>query len=345
MPPERVLILTPGFSGFDGISTMAREAACALTDPRWRLEVWSLVDGEVPGGRGAGGHRSRFASWALGEALRPRADRLLVLALHVHLAVAALPLRARGARLALFLHGIEAWGELGLTRRLALAGAAPLLSNSRYTADRVSSTHGAWVRSPIRPCHLGLMDRPPGAGQLPIPPGFVLSVGRLSSGERYKGTDALLDAWPDVVRELPGARLVVVGDGDDRRRLEERARPLGDRVRFLGRVEPELLAALYAGCALFSLPSTGEGFGLVYLEAMRAGKAVIAGPGAPEEVVTAETGVIVDPRALDRLGSVTRDLLRDGARRDRLGAAGRARFLERFTSEHFARRLRACLEL
>lgn len=346
MPPERVLLLTPGFSGFDGISTVAREAARALSDPRWDLEVWSLLDADVPGGRGAGGRRDRFAAWVLGEALRPRVGRPLVLALHLHLAVAALPLRVRGSRVALFLHGIEAWGGLTLPRRLALASAAPLLANSTYTAERVRAAHGSWARTAIGVCHLGVADPGPIPGPPTVAPGFVLSVGRLSSAERYKGTDALLDAWPAVMRNTPGARLVVIGEGDDRARLESKAAPLGSSVRFLGRVEAEALERLYRDCALFALPSTGEGFGLVYLEAMRAGKAVIAGPGAPEEVIEeGVTGWIVDPANRDELTSKLRGLLADAGPRESLGTAGRTRFLACFTGRHFAGRLRAGLAL
>jgi phosphatidylinositol alpha-1,6-mannosyltransferase len=342
--PERVLILTPGFSGFDGISTMAREAASALRDPRWALEVWSLGDTEVPAGRGADGRRDRFLAWALSEGLRPRVGRLLILALHIHLAVVAVPLRARGARLALFLHGIEAWGELGLTRRFTLKTADLLLANSAHTSRRIQARHG--LRAEPFACHLGLPELGPSPSSAPVPPGFVLSAGRLAAGERYKGTDALLDAWAELARAVPGARLVVVGDGDDRERLESKAAPLGDLVRFLGRVEPDALERLYRDCALFALPSTGEGFGLVYLEAMRAGKAVIAGPGAPEEVVEeGVTGRIVDPARQGALLGALRGLLGDGAAREAMGIAGRARFLARFTSAHFAERLRAGLGL
>lgn len=346
MRPERLLILTPGFSGFDGVSTVAREAARALGDPRWELEVWSLLDADIPGGRGAGGRRSRFGAWAMAEALRSRAGGLLVLALHVHVAVAALPLRARGARLAVFLHGIEAWGALSATRRLALAAAEPLISNSRYTAERVTAAHGRWLRSAVRPCHLGVPDAGSAQGPSTVAPGFVLSVGRLSAGERYKGTDALLEVWPDVLRARPDARLVVVGEGDDRLRLQAKAAPLGDRALFLGQVEADALARLYRDCALFSLPSTGEGFGLVYLEAMRAGKAVLAGPGAPGEVVEdGVTGRIVDPADRRRLAACLLELLAEPATLDELGRRGAAAWAARFTAGAFEARLRQALAL
>ena len=102
--------------------------------------------------------------------------------------------------------------------------------------------------------------------------------------ERYKGHDQLLEA----MTTLPDARLVVAGDGDDRRRLEEKAAALGlgDRTFFTGFLSEATLAELYRRCAAFVMPSRGEGFGLVYLEAMRAGKPVLAARGsAAEEIV------------------------------------------------------------
>lgn len=308
--------------------------------------MWSLLDQEVAEGRGAGGRRDRFVGWALREALRPHADRVLVIALHLHLAVAGLPLRSRGARLAVFLHGIEGWRPLSYVRRKMVEMARPLIANSAFTAARFATRSGA-VRAPSAVvCHLGLPPAStPGPGS---ETDMVLSVGRLVATERYKGTDALLEAWPALLRTCPGARLVVVGDGDDRVRLERRAFDLGlgAHARFLGRVEPDELQALYASCTIFALPSTEEGFGLVYLEAMRAARCVLAGPGAPEEVVeTGRSGVVVDPADRAELARTIAELLRDPSRRARLAEAGHRRWRERFTDQAFTGRLRAALDL
>src|SRR5260221_434552 len=104
--------------------------------------------------------------------------------------------------------------------------------------------------------------------------GSAPMVGRMPRHERYKGHDWLIDVWPFVVPSVPDARLVVVGRGDDRARLEARvaAAGVGGAIRFAGRVSDEELAGLYRACAFFVMPSANEGFGLAYLEAMRAGK-------------------------------------------------------------------------
>ena len=89
-----------------------------------------------------------------------------------------------------------------------------------------------------------------------------------------------------------------MGDGNDRPRLESRARSLGlsHAVSFAGRVGDDELAALYDRCRFFVMPSRDEGFGLVFLEAMRAGKACIGARGAAAEIIEHDvTGLIVDP--------------------------------------------------
>ena len=87
----------------------------------------------------------------------------------------------------------------------------------------------------------------------------------------------------------PDAVLAIAGDGDDRPRLEARVAALGitRAVRFLGRVDDDRLDELYRECRLFVMPSRDEGFGLVFLEAMRAGKPCIGGRGAASEIIRA----------------------------------------------------------
>ena len=155
----------------------------------------------------------------------------------------------------------------------------------------------------------------------------------MASGERYKGHDQILEALPRV----PGARLVVAGDGDDRPRLEARAADLGceERVTFTGFVSEATLAELYRRAAVFVMPSLGEGFGLVYLEAMRAGKPCVAarGSAADEVVADGETGFLVDRDDPEELASVLDRLLASPDLARRMGEAGRRRWREQFSLE------------
>jgi phosphatidylinositol alpha-1,6-mannosyltransferase len=183
--------------------------------------------------------------------------------------------------------------------------------------------------------------RAPGAGV-----GFALIVGRLAAGERYKGHDLLIDLWPRIEEEAPGARLVVAGDGDDRPRLEARAAAQHRGVHFVGRVSAQRLASLYEACGFFAMPSRGEGFGVVFLEAMRAGKACVGGVGAAAEVIEdGVTGLVVDPADPESVLKAMARLFREPETRERMGRAGAARVAARFTESHFRRRFRSILGL
>jgi glycosyltransferase involved in cell wall biosynthesis len=127
----------------------------------------------------------------------------------------------------------------------------------------------------------------------------LLTVGRMDSSERYKGHDQVLDALPGLLESNPGLRYLVAGEGDDRNRLTRLAKELGvsDRVTFAGYRED--LADCYAACDLYVMPSTHEGFGIVFLEALASGRPVVAGgiDGSIEALCWGELGFLCDPLA------------------------------------------------
>lgn len=293
-----------------------------------------------------GGRRARLAVAALAEQLFPRGGRprpaLLFDLLGLARIEAVLPAALRGPY-AVVLYGIEIWRPLSWAAKRALTGA-----DARFTISRAALAR-AEPYLPLPPedfalLPLALEDRPPagapdaeilaGAGE-----GFTLIVGRMGASERYKGHDELLAAWPHVAARVPGARLVVAGGGDDRARLEEKAAALGfgASVHFTGFVSEATLAELYRRAALFALPSSGEGFGLVFLEAMRAGTPCVALTGtAPAEIVAdGATGRLVPPGDPKALEAVLVSLLSDPARARALGAAGKARERQAFGYDRF----------
>lgn len=348
---REILLLTPCASGADGISEVSRQLAAAVAeDSDARVSMWAL-DGAAPASdrirnvefRSANGSSARLAAWTVARAGADATD-LMVVVLHVHLAPLGLPLLLRGARLACFFHGIEVWKPLRARERAAVARASVLMSNSQWTASRFRTANPAFATMPIAICRLGV---PPRAATVAATQrGFALAVGRLASSERYKGHDALIDCWPEVVKRVPGAQLTIVGDGDDRSRLEAlvRERRLAGAIHFTGRVSDEELAGYYDAAGFFVLPSTGEGFGLVYLEAMRAGKACIAAPGAAEEIVVdGVTGLIVDPVRRGDLAAALIRLFQDPAINSSMGRAGAERVAARFEAHHFAAAVRGWL--
>ncbi|HSF44332.1 MAG TPA: glycosyltransferase family 4 protein [Thermoanaerobaculia bacterium] len=252
------------------------------------------------------------------------------------------------ARYLVPLLGIEVWRPLSRDRRRALANATVKFAISRHTLDRALPFCPDLAGTAVLP--LALEEREPAgspdaailerAGE-----GFLLIVGRMASGERYKGHDQVLSALPPLP---PDVRLVVAGDGDDRPRLSAKAAELGvaDRVFFTGFVSEATLAELYRRCAALVMPSRGEGFGLVYLEAMRAGKPCVAarGSAAEEIVVDGGTGLLVDPDDRQELARALAGLARDPAGARLMGEAGRERWHREFGADRFRERLTPMLE-
>ena len=364
MKRPRYLVLTPGMTGADGIAEVSRLALRALGAPGRRpasegMEVVSLTDpsgfsmgdGNFPTARffGAGGRRVRFVAAALRAGLRTglrTGGAPAILCLHLHLSPLTWLLAAKSV---VMLYGVEAWRPLDPLERLALRRARLLVAISADTARRFREANPDFCDRVIEICHLAVRHKdaaPPAAegARAEVPP-FALIVGRIVAEERYKGHDLLIDIWPSVMEAVPGARLVIVGDGDDRARLEARAAHLDAHVSFRGRVSDGLLAQLYRDCAFFVMPSLGEGFGLVFLEAMQAGKACIGCVGAAAEVIQdGVTGFVVEQRREQVLGAVLR-LFREPDLRRRMGEAGAARVAGEFTETHFQRRFRALLGL
>jgi len=236
-----------------------------------------------------------------------------------------------------------------------------VLCVSRFTADRLSARHGV-DSGKIRLLPPAL---DPGLLQSPISPERVierhrlhgrrvlLTVGRVTRRGRYKGYEVVIRALARIRTTLPNVVYVIVGDGDDRPRLEVLARELGlgDAVQFAGDVEDAWLPAYYRSCDLFVMPSRvrlddpceGEGFGIVYLEAAAFGKPAIAGRGggSAEAVLDGVTGVLVNPSDPEAIAQAALDLLRDDAWRAALGERARERAWREFTRERFRQRLAA----
>ena len=165
----------------------------------------------------------------------------------------------------------------------------------------------------------------------------------MNSRERYKGHDMLIEVWPIVRRSVPDARLVIAGDGDDVERLRAKA---ADGIEFAGRVDEPRLAALYRDATFFVMPSTDEGFGLVYLEAMRASTPCIAARGAAEEIINdGRDGLIVDAHDRDALVAAMVRLFVDTDTRARLAKAAVERVDGEFGQQALGRRVRGVLEL
>jgi phosphatidylinositol alpha-1,6-mannosyltransferase len=283
-------LVTEAYGGKGGIACAARDFLDALANdsrvssievlPRLTAEFGFHTPPKVQQFAARPGRLAYAARSFL--ALRKKID--LVFCNHLFMApLGALIAKLSGANLVIQVHGIEVWPRLSWARRLALEAADCIVSVSRDTRARVLTQCDMppetvlvipnTVSEQFRP-----VDRPSAKSKFGLTAGPVLlSVGRLNTSERYKGQDLVIRALNDLIPDFPSILFLIAGDGDDRVRLEALVEDekIGEHVHFLGQVKQEDLNDLYNAADLFALPSTGEGFGIVFLEAMAAGTPAI----------------------------------------------------------------------
>lgn len=255
-------------------------------------------------------------------------------------------LARRGLRYGVLVHGAETLVPAGapLLRRAvidALAGADLVLAVSAYTGRAVKSlledSHRSAppidVLSPAVDLERFRPDIPSNRLRqtwgLDDHDSVVLSFGRLT---RRKAVHKLIEAWPDIARRSPGARLVVAGRGPQLPWLQRRARRVGAPVVFPGRIASDDAPALYNAADVFVLPVADraggraiEGLGIVLLEAAACCVPTVTGRsgGTAEAVADGVTGIVVDARRPARIASAVTELLQDPGLAGRMGRAGR----------------------
>ena len=285
----------------------------------------------------------RFAVRTIRGAMRAR----VFLIGHVNLLPLAMLFRVLrpGARIILFAHGIEVWGDAAyrpvrwwervVTHRAIDTVAIVSRFSMQRMVDAFSVSEHKFVLFPNAVDLIEIPDRAAG--------NTILAVTRLGTGEREKHVDKLILALP----ALPGARLVVIGDGPLRQELQNLAATIGvgDRVDLLGAVDEGALVRAYAQAHVFALPSTKEGFGIVYLEAWARALPVIGSRfgGSGELISDGVDGFTVDPNDHAALTQAIARLLSDTGLADRLGAAGRLKVEQCYSGAAFTLNLAALL--
>ena len=360
----RVLVLSPPLGSAGGIQRYTLTLARALRDLLGDENVRCVAIPEARNGHGrfSAGLKLRFGWQALREAARWKPD--LIICTHLALGPIAWLLAGFGGwPYWIVMHGYEAWALLPYGKRRALRQTDRVLVTSAFSREQVVRQHRIpSERISSLPCTLDdtLLSVEPARngsfGLISDRQRVALTVARMEASERYKGHDVVLRALPSVVAILPDLTYVVMGDGDDRSRLESLAKQLGlsDHVLFTGQVSDSELAAFYQRSEVFVLPARtviddhnpkGEGFGIVFLEAMAFGKPVI-GPnyGAPAEIIRhGETGLLVDPEDATSVAEGLLNLLTNPDAARQMGKAGSKWVREHYSYASFRERLREIL--
>jgi glycosyltransferase involved in cell wall biosynthesis len=299
----------------------------------WRLRTLSLNDS-----------RLRFSAALAGL----RGPGVLVLG-HVAFVPFVPWLRQLGWRTVVMAHGIEVWARKSLLHRVGLHRVDEVWAVSRYTAQRMAQAQGLsdsviHLLPGALPLEIADRFRPSRASPTPL----LLTVTRLDAGERYKGVDLCLQAVAQLRQRLPALRYEIVGEGSDLAHLSALAERLGltDVVHFRGRVGDEELLEAYRRAWAFVLPSTGEGFGLVVLEAWAAHLPVVVADAAasPELVEDGVSGVLVPPYDSTALAARLEALITSPASaREALAREGFARLKAHHLPQSFYQRVQARL--
>ncbi|HEV7768874.1 MAG TPA: glycosyltransferase family 4 protein [Thermoanaerobaculia bacterium] len=333
-----LFLVTDAYGGHGGIALFNREFCAAIRDAQITV-IPRVVRGSIqdlpPHVTFIAEAANSPVAYLRAVAAARRAKPDLVICGHVNL----LPI-AFGNPL-LVVHGIEAWKK----RRLALSQCRGIVSVSALTRDRLvgwSGYEGETFVLPnavhreqygVREKRKDLIARYHLEGKR-----VLLTVGRLDAAERYKGFDEVLE----VMRDLPeDVVYMIAGGGNDATRLQLRARELdvASRVIFTGLFADEEKADLYNLADAYVMPSRGEGFGFVFLEAMASGVPVIASKldGGREALLDGKLGLLVDPTNPAEIRAAIMETLERGERRVPEG-------LDYFSFENFSARSNAIVQ-
>lgn len=355
-PLRAVMLLSDAFGGFGGIAKFNRDFLSALSVsshiesvhvlprsiPEWiGTEIPKAIVYDRKAAAGILSYARRLARY-----LTSRDEVDIVICGHRNLLPAAwLLARLRSARLVLVIHGIEAWRRSPSPVVNWLSGQVDaVISVSRFSAERFLS----WSRLPadsvfILPNCVDVERFKPqpkdpaliasnglGASKL------LMTVGRLAANERYKGFDEVIELMPHLLRRHPDLKYMIVGDGPDRPRLEAlaRAHSISDKVIFAGRISEDDKVDYYNLADVYVMPSSGEGFGIVLIEAAACGVPVVGSSidGSREALLDGKLGRLVDPAdvvGLYEAIAAALDKERSGGRIGEVETFSRERFVDR----------------
>ena len=248
----------------------------------------------------------------------------------------------------LFIYGIEVWKKLNPLYKYCLEKMDKIISGSDFTKQQIIKFNN--IRdSKIVLCAYTLdpfyeNQSANNLASVELPSGrIILTVSRLESSEKYKNIDTVIKALPNILSKTTDVYYVIVGDGNDRQRLEKIAESLGIRehVIFAGKVNAQNLSRYFQRADVFVFPSTGEGFGIVLLEAIFYNKPCICADSSalPEIVTHDESGLLFEPNNSESLAGLILYVLQNKDYSNRLSANARIKFNEKYTFESFKNRI------
>lgn len=247
-----------------------------------------------------------------------------------------------------FTHGIDVWHIKSRFKRKALRGAKKIISVSNFTQKKLieqlpeikdkafllfNSVDGSIFYPKNKSENLiekfNLKEKK-----------IIFTLARLSGAEGYKGYDKAIDALSRIIKEVPDVVYIVGGSGDDIARIKNliKDKKLENYVILTGFISNNELIDYYNLCDVFVMPSKGEGFGIVFLEALACGKPVVAGnqDGSVDAVLGGKIGVLVNPDNTDEIAQAIIKILKQQVDKNLLNAESlRKNVLETYGIDKF----------
>jgi len=249
--------------------------------------------------------KMKFLIYSIAHIIKAKPD--ILICGHIHFSpICFLAKKIFKTRYIIITHGVEAWNIHSSLEKMALCYADTIISVSSFTKNRIGEqipqTRNKTVILPNSVS--GKMFYPkPKSQQLIAKHGLkkeriILTVARLDASEKYKNHDKIIMSLPYVLKKMPNLKYLIVGKGDDTERIKSLVHSLAldDYVLLTGGVPHDELIDYYNLADIFVMPSTGEGFGIVFIEALACGKPVIAGNqgGAIDALLGGKLGLLID---------------------------------------------------
>lgn len=313
-----LILISDAYGGHGGIAKFNRDLLKAFCDYPECVEVVAIprimpnIRGEIPEKLtyviSGLNNKFKYAQSIMSQLLKNNKFDVIICG-HINLLPFAVVAKVMSrAPIALVIHGIDAWQPTGkILNRLFLKYVNNVISVSEITLNRFLN----WSKLSTKGSFILPNSFEPGMFTTGAKPKLLLdrynldnkttimTLGRLVGQDRFKGFDETIDVLPELINEIPNLVYLIVGDGHDKNRLIDKVKSLNlqEHVVFTGLILEEEKADHYRLADAFVMPSRGEGFGIVLLEAMACGIPVLASSldGSKEALRNGDLGVLVDP--------------------------------------------------
>ena len=320
------------FSSTGGIEKMNRVAGKALQEAGEEVKIFSSHDETAVENKyfpsenffAFNGNRKRFAVKSIKEGIKSN----VVILSHINLLTVGylIKILSPKTKLVLFAHGIEIWKPLSSLKKKMLLKCNQIWAVSNFTNDKikdlgyVKDNRSIVLNNCLDP-YLQKEKNSTKSEKLLSRYGLtkenfiLLTLTRLNSAEKYKGYDKVLECLQDLIKKYTHLRYLIIGkyDNEEKARMDKMisSMNLGNAVVFTGYISEEELSAHYNLADLYIMPSLGEGFGIVFIEAMYNEVPVIAGnkDGSIDALLNGKLGLLVDPDNPEEITSAIKKVI------------------------------------